>query len=125
MSKKLRAIPFNQSAVRLISVAASIVLLLFLVFVIIARSVSASYERREREQRTDTVTSIANSFDKMIDNASELVLMFYAKAVSYTHLLPHWTEQTQRCFFTAAREICSRFSAVMAALRAVLQILLR
>lgn len=83
LSKKLRAIPFNQSAVRLISVAASIVLLLFLVFVIIARSVSASYERREREQRTDTVTSIANSFDKMIDNASELALMFYAKDAAY------------------------------------------
>ena len=83
LSKKLRAVPFNQSAVRLISVAASIVLLLFLVFVIIARSVSASYERREREQRTDTVTSIANSFDKMIDNASELALMFYAKDAAY------------------------------------------
>lgn len=83
LSKKLRAIPFNQSAVRLVSVAVSIVLLLFLVFVIIARSVSASFERREREQRTDTVTSIANSFDKMIDNASELVLMFYAKDAAY------------------------------------------
>ncbi len=83
LSKKLRAIPFNQSATRLISVAVSIVLLLFLVFVIIARSVSASYERREREQRTDTVTSVANSFDKMIDSASELALMFYAKDAAY------------------------------------------
>ena len=72
LGKKLRAIPFNQSATRLISVAASIVLLLFFVFVIIARSVSASYERREREQRTDEITSVANSFDKMIDSASEL-----------------------------------------------------
>ena len=83
LSKKLRAIPFNQSATRLISVAVSIVLLLFLVFVIIARSVSASYERREHEQRTDTVTSVANSFDKMIDSASELALMFYAKDAAY------------------------------------------
>ena len=83
LGKKLRAIPFNQSATRLISVAASIVLLLFFVFVIIARSVSASYERREREQRTDAVTSVANSFDKMIDSASELALMFYAKDAAY------------------------------------------
>ena len=83
LGKKLRAIPFNQSATRLIFVAASIVLLLFFVFVIIARSVSASYERREREQRTDAVTSVANSFDKMIDSASELALMFYAKDAAY------------------------------------------
>ena len=58
-------------------------MLLFLVFVIIARSVSANYQRREREQRTDTVTSVANSFDKMIDSASELALMFYAKDAAY------------------------------------------
>lgn len=83
LGKRLRAIPANQSAARLISVAASVVLLLFLVFVIIARSVSTAYERREREQRLDTVTRVASSFDKMIDSASELALMFYAKGAAY------------------------------------------